>query len=423
MKVFNVGDKARVRKDLVGGEMYDTCTSYPCCCNATMTLFAGYVVVVCEKNDRTGIMHLRKVEDGFTTEMPFSWSDDMLEPLEEKEKGKQHGFLTVGSIVKIRSDIAKRVDSKNRIWITLDGKKCPSIHVSNEIKESGNKAVVITEVLSRPGHMDGCAYRARFAGLPRKNITGLFDITMFDCLEDWLAAEKGNKHSDDKSKKGFKVGDKVVIKTTVSSGEYIDNITIQYFMFDQAYDSTDPSHPCRRVGTVSKITRFNPDTGNGAFEINFDGENRTFTWPQSAFELYDGNNDKLKPPKKQLPKKKSVASTADYSGYTPKSEFYCYDYLNRPATFCKNAMENITKIEITVMSGDETGCFYGVYNGKPWQYRFDAAESRFASYDDGSYTVEGKENIEKWINWNYDPEKAIYAEYSMERMRAFRKRE
>lgn len=418
MKVFNVGDKARVRKDLVGCKYYESCTYNSCYCNHTMTNYAGDVVVVSEKDDRTGFMLLRKVENGFTTEMPFTWSDGMLEPLEEEQP---HGFLTVGSVVKIRSDIAKRVDSKNRIWITLDGKKCPSIHVSNEIKESGDKTVVISEVLSRPGHMDGCAYRARFAGLPRKNITGVFDITMFDCLEDWLAAEKGNKHSDDKSKKGFEVGDKVVIKTTVSSGAYIDNITIQYFMFEQAYDDSDPSNHRRKVGTVSKITRFNPDTGNGAFEINFDGENRTFTWPQSAFELYDGDNDKPKSSKK--PKKKSADSTADYSGYTPKSKFSFYDYLNRPVTCEKNAMENITKIEVTVMSGDETGCFYGVCNGKPWQYRFDAAESRFASYDDGSYTVEGKENIEKWINWNYDPEKAIYAEYSMERMRAFRKRE
>ena len=209
MKVFKIGDKARVRKDLVGSKVYHTCASYCCYCVESMENYAGDVVVVSEKDDMTGCMHLRKVEDGFTTEIPFSWSDDMLEPLEEE-----------------------------------------------------------------------------------------------------------------------------------------------------------------------------------------------------------------KPPNK---KKKSVASTADYSGYTPKSEFYCYDYQNRPATFSKNAMENITKIEVTVMSGDETGCFYGVCNGKPWKYRFDAAESRFTSYDDGSYTVEGRENIEKWINWSYDPEKAIYAEYSMERMRAFKR--
>lgn len=411
MKVFNVGDKARVRKDLVGGEVYDTCTSGGCYCTEMMTNYAGDVVVVSKKDDRTGYMDLRKVEDGFTTTMPFSWSDGMLEPLEEKEKGKQHGFLTVGSVAKIRSDIAKRVDSKNRIWITLDGKKCPSIPVSDEIKKYGDKTVVITEVLSRAGYMDGCVYRARLAGYPRKNIAGVFDIAMFNCLEDWLVKVKSNKTSDDKAKKGFRVGDKVVIKTTVSQGDFIDNITIQHFMFNQAYDKSDPSRPRRKIGTVAHVYK------SGALGIRFEHEVNEFTWPQRAFELYDGSNGKPRP------SKNSVAPTTDYSGYTPKSEFYCYDYLNRPATFSKNAMENITKIEVTVMSGDETGCFYGVYNGKPWQYRFDAAESRFTSYDDGSYTVEGKENIEKWINWSYDPEKAIYAEYSMERMRAFRKRE
>lgn len=422
MKVFNVGDKARVRKDLVGGEVYDACVTGWCYCVESMTNYAGSVVVVSEKDDRTGFMHLRQVEDGFTTEMPFSWSDGMLEPLEEKEekeKGKQHGFLTVGSVVKIRSDIAKRVDKKNRIWITLDGKPHASFPVRNKIKESGDKTVVITEVLSRPGHMDGCAYLARFAGSSdNKNIEGFFDIAMFSCMKDWLLERKDNKSSDDKAKKGFKVGDKVVIKTTVSQGDFIDNITIQHFMFNQAYDKSDPSRPRRKIGTVAHVYK------SGALGIRFEHEVNEFIWPQCAFELYDCDNDKQKSSKKQPPKKKSVAPTTDYSGYTPKSEFYCYDYLNRPATFSKNAMENITKIEVTVMSGDETGCFYGVYNGKPWQYKFDTmTTSRFQSYDDGSYTVEGKENIEKWINWSYDPEKAIYAEYSMERMRAFRKRE
>lgn len=305
MKVFKIGDKARVRKDLVGGRIYDTCTSYCCACNEIMTNYAGDIVVVSEKDERNGYMHLRKVEDGFTTEMPFSWSDEMLETLEEEQP------------------------------------------------------------------------------------------------------------HDDKSKKGFKVGDKVVIKTTVSSEEYVDGIVILSTMFDQAYDKSDPSHPRRRIGTVAKVYK------SGSIEISFENDYIKFVWPQSAFELYDVDNDKPKPPKKT--KKTSAAHTADYSGYTPKSEFYCYDYLNRPATFSKNSMENITKIEVTVMSGDETGCFYGVYNGKPWKYRFDAAESRFASYDDGSYTVEGRENIEKWINWSYDKEKAIYAEYSMERMRAFKR--
>lgn len=418
MTIFRIGEKARIRKDLVAGKFYDSCTIKPCFCNETMTNYAGNVVVVSQKDGRTGFMRLRKVEDGFTTEMSWSWSDGMLEPIEE-EKTASHGFLNVGSVVNIRSDIAKRVDKKSRIWITLNGKKHASLPVGDKIKESGGKMVVITEVLPRPGHMDGCAYRARFVGAAGAcgNIAGTFDITMFDCLGDWL--ETGKTPDDDKEKPNFKIGDKVVIKTTVSSGECIGHITIQPFMFGQAYKKIDMSHLRRKIGTVTRIV--NDSDEHYAFKVSFERDDREFTWPRDAFELYDGSNDKSDSSKKQPPKKKKPDSTADYSGYTPKSEFYCYDYLNRPTTFSKNAMENITKIEVTVMSGDETGCFYGVLNGNPWQYKFDAAESRFQSYDDGSYTVEGRENIEKWINWSYDPEKAIYAEYSMERMRAFKR--
>lgn len=418
MTVFKIGDKARIRKDLKDGISYDTCTvNGSCYCNFNMTKYAGTAVVVAGKNSDNGYMNLRTIGDGASITLPWNWSDDMLEPIEEEKEPASHGFLNVGSVVNIRSDIAKRVDKKSRIWITLNGKKHASLPVSDKIKESGGKMVVITEVLPRPGHMDGYAYRARFVGAAGAygNIAGTFDITMFDCLGDWL--ETGKTPDDDKEKPNFKIGDKVVIKTTVSSGERIDHITIQPFMFNQAYDKSDPSHPRRKVGTVSKIIH------DGAFKINFKGSDREFIWPKGAIELYyNGDNDKSNPTKKQPPKKRKPDSTVDYSGYTPKSEFYCYDYLNRPVTFSKNAMENITKIEVTVMSGDETGCFYGVYNGKPWKYGFDTmTTSRFQSYDDGSYTVEGKENIEKWINWSYDPEKAIYAEYSMERMRAFKR--
>lgn len=418
MTVFKIGDKARIRKDLKDGVFYNTCTANSCYCNFPMTQYAGTTVMVAGKNPDNGYIDLRTIGDGASKQLPWNWSDDMLEPIEE-EKTATQGFLQVGSVVKIRSDIAKRVDRKNRIWITLNGKKCPSFPVSDQIKESGGKVVVITEVLPRPGHMDGFAYRARFAG--GENITGLFDVTMFDCLEDWLV-EIGSKSSNDETKPNFKVGDKVVIKTTVSSGECIGHITIQHFMFCQAYKKIDMSHLRRKIGTVTRIV--NDSDEHYAFKVSFECDDREFTWPRDAFELYDGSNDKSgSSSKKQPPKKKKPNSAVDYSGYTPKSEFCVYDYLNRAGKFVpsEKALRNITKIEVTVMSGDETGCFYGVLNGNPWQYKFDAAESRFQSYDDGSYTVEGRENIEKWINWSYDPEKAIYAEYSMERMRAFKR--
>lgn len=32
-------------------------------------------------------------------------------------------------------------------------------------------------------------------------------------------------------------------------------------------------------------------------------------------------------------------------------------------------------------------------------YDFDASDNRFEDFNDGSYTVEGKENIKKWLNF------------------------
>ena len=419
MTVFKIGDKARIRKDLVAGKFYDSCTIEPCFCNETMTNCAGDVVVVSQKDGRTGFMRLRKVEDGFTTEMSWNWSDSMLEPIEEE---KRTWPLKVGETVKIRNDISERVDRNKKIWVTLKGKRYSSYKVSDDVLANGGVEITITKAWKDVGHIGNVGYSARFKDMVTE-IDCNFDITMFDCFHDWFDDEK--KSNDSNGKQKFKVGDKVVIKATVSNGERIDHITIQPFMFNQAYDKSDPSHPRRRIGTVEYVYGSGTAEGIGTLEISFESSDndRWFTWPQKAFELYNGSNDKADPSKKQPPKKKKPNSTADYSGYTPKSEFCVYDYLNRAGKFVpsEKALRNITKIEVTVMSGDETGCFYGVLNGNPWQYKFDAAESRFQSYDDGSYTVEGRENIEKWINWSYDPEKAIYAEYSMERMRAFKR--
>lgn len=300
MTVFKVGDKARIRKDLKDGEFYDTCTATCCFCNEAMVYYGGKTVVVAEKSAETGFMSLRVLENGYSRNIPWNWSDDMLEPMEEEKK-----------------------------------------------------------------------------------------------------------------KPKLKVGDKVVIKTTVSNGERIDNVLIQPFMFEQAYTEDISGNKCRKIGIVRRV-----DSSGKTGDIDFDVKDESvYTWPFEAFDKLD------KPPKPSNGKRKKLDSKADYSGYTPKSEFSFYDYLNRPVTYGKFELRNITKIEVTVMSGDETGCFYGVLNGEPWQHEFDANTfgNRFTSYDDGSYTVEGRENIEKWINWSYDPEKAIYAEYSMERMRAFKR--
>lgn len=357
MTIFKVGDKARIRKDLKDGEMYDTCNGGCCYCNASMSAnYRGLVVVVSEKSLDSGFMHLRKVEDGFTTEIPWQWSDDMLEPLEE-EKKKREWLLKVGDEV-FRKPEVNSEDVIDGIFINRamynatfdpDNGKLQAGKIA-KIEEMGGVKVALVDFLNGKG------------------VYCHWPLSALVKAEDCYAKPK------------FKVGDKVVIKTTVSSGERIDNVTIQPFMFEQAFHKGDCTR--RKIGIVRRV-----DSSGRTGDVDFDVKNESvFTWPFEAFDKLD------RPSKPSNKKRKKLDFKADYSGYTPKSEFYCYDYLNRKATFCRGAMGNITKIEVTVMSGDETGCFYGVLSGEPWQHRFDANTSgnRFTSYDDGSYTVEGR---------------------------------
>lgn len=71
-----------------------------------------------------------------------------------------------------------------------------------------------------------------------------------------------------------------------------------------------------------------------------------------------------------------------------------YDYRNDVKEVTLPDKE-IVKIYISILSGDETG-YIRFIDGK--KIRFDASDSRIASYYDGGYTVEG-EDIKKWIDF------------------------
>lgn len=79
-------------------------------------------------------------------------------------------------------------------------------------------------------------------------------------------------------------------------------------------------------------------------------------------------------------------------------DFTIYDYDNRE-TVChvkKHNLSDVKEIFVWVVSGDETGDLT-MQDGTI--YDFDASGNRVINFDDGSYIVEGKENIEKWFNF------------------------
>lgn len=79
-------------------------------------------------------------------------------------------------------------------------------------------------------------------------------------------------------------------------------------------------------------------------------------------------------------------------------DFTIYDYDNREIV-CHVEGYNISDIKeifVWIISGDETGNLT-MQDGTI--YDFDASGNRIIDFNDGSYIVEGKENIEKWFNF------------------------
>lgn len=79
-------------------------------------------------------------------------------------------------------------------------------------------------------------------------------------------------------------------------------------------------------------------------------------------------------------------------------DFTIYDYDNRK-TIChvkKHNLSDVKEIFVWVVSGDETGDLT-MQDGTV--YSFDASDNRIMSFDDGCYTINEKEEIEKWFNF------------------------
>lgn len=79
-------------------------------------------------------------------------------------------------------------------------------------------------------------------------------------------------------------------------------------------------------------------------------------------------------------------------------DFVIYDYENQK-TICHVEgydISDIKEIFIWIVTGDETGSLT-MQDGTI--YDFDASGNRIINFDDGSYIVKGKENIEKWLNF------------------------
>lgn len=190
-------------------------------------------------------------------------------------------------------------------------------------------------------------------------------------------------------------------------------------------------------GETGRITRvYNYGEDGFVYELAFTNPAfeayNGFIWGLGCLEEFhdykayvEGNSGKEK-----APRKKSEEHGEDYYGNSKyekidisgiKADFFAYDYKGRKKMF-PDIDGFITKIDVTIISGDETGLVYFVKDGKASRVAFDASVgTRFISYsyDDGTYTVEGKDNIKKWLSWSYDKDKAKNVNYAIQHMTDF----
>lgn len=94
-------------------------------------------------------------------------------------------------------------------------------------------------------------------------------------------------------------------------------------------------------------------------------------------------------------------------------EISVYDYQNQKSHFEIPEGKYITKIEVTVVTGDETGLVF-FSDGSVMQ--FDSCDYRTYNYFDGSYTVTA-DNLEKWMNFSPNDFDRKSKNFSVQRMK------
>lgn len=110
-------------------------------------------------------------------------------------------------------------------------------------------------------------------------------------------------------------------------------------------------------------------------------------------ERYQKRKAKRKNIKKQVEKRVEIPRVEVEPFVT--ENIFAYDYENGKKKIDIPKRKAIMKIEVTVITGDETGLIF-FSDGSTMQ--FDSCDCRTSNYFDGSYTITA-DNAEKWINF------------------------
>lgn len=352
-------------------------------------------------------------------------------------------LFKVGDKVRIRRDIKDLaelqrvdIDRYTRIFPNKIQESQKSFYkISYDMVVSAGKTAEVTEVIPNPIPIPNTNRALILSTLYRLKINGSYSEWFWKhALLEKVEEEKSD--SSGSTRVPLKVGDTVTVRRDIAERRDKYGFIWSTVNGQKIKSPLVTSSMVRMAGEVGKITKVYSYEGEYyvAYELAFfnpefpgyDG----FIWGINCLEEFhdykayvEGNSGK-----KKAPRKKSEERGEDYYGDSQeiiddvtgiKTDFFAYDYKGRKRVF-PDIDGFITKIDVTIISGDETGLVYFVKDGKANRIAFDASVgTRFISYDDGTYTVEGKDNIKKWLSWSYDKDKAKNVNYAIQHMTDF----
>lgn len=342
------------------------------------------------------------------------------------------GLFKVGDKVRIRRDIKDLAELKradiDRYTIIFPNKIKESqkslYKISYGMVVSAGKTAEVTEIIPNPSGAP------LLSTLYRLKINGSYSEW---CWKHALLEKVEEEKSDSSGSTRFplKVGDTVTVRRDIAERRDKSGYIWSTVNGRKIKSPLVTSGMVSMAGEVGKITSVYSEGEDTAYALAFSNPTYDgFLWGINCLEEFhdykayvEGNSGK-----KKAPRKKSEERGKDYYRDSQeiiddvtgiKTDFFAYDYKGRKRVF-PDIEGLITRVDVTIISGDETGLIYFVKDGKANRMAFDASVgTRFISYDDGTYTVEGKENIKKWLSWSYDKDKAKNVNYAIQHMTDF----
>lgn len=449
--LFKVGDKVRIRQDIKGLFVLRTTdigrysrifpnkiqtgdSRYKI--TGGMVACAGKIAEVTEiiqgppESLLLSTLYRLKINGSYSE---WCWKHALLEKVEEGNSdnsvevdgAKWELPLKVGQKVLIRKDLKECFDK-----FCICGTEFGSAGVVHQMEKFGGCIATITEALPNECIVGGYVYNLAVTDV---DYGWQWDISMFDGFNAWRDKKEANAKSGTESSPSFplKVGDTVTVRRDIAKRRDKSGYIWSTVNGRKIKSPLVTSSMVSMAGEVGKITSIYSEGEDIVYTLAFSNPTYDgFLWSISCLEEFhdykayvEGNSGK-----KKAPRKKSEEHGEDYYGNSKyekidisgiKADFFAYDYKGRKKMF-PDIDGFITKIDVTIISGDETGLVYFVKDGKANRIAFDASVgTRFISYDDGTYTVEGKDNIKKWLSWSYDKDKAKNVNYAIQHMMDF----